>query len=171
MDESLEKLFKSLRKQVGLQRQMLEIVRRERELLVAADFAKIQEVTFSKEALVNSVRKCELERQEVCRLLGAQYQPKEGVVTLGQIIEVLQGVDRQKADELRSTFTALKMLVERVNSQNRSNQEFVESSLVHIGKMKENVLGEGHKHSQTYTPKGKRKTSHTQNSNLVSEEA
>ena len=90
-------------------------------------------------------------------------------MTLGQIAIEIQGKDPKQAEQLRSAFNALSILIKRATDQNQENQRLVERSLEHVHAMKKNVLGEATPRSDVYNQKGHRSTGQA-GSRLISKE-
>lgn len=142
----------------------------EREALVSADLKGVQEATYAKEALIEAIRHQELERLRITTELALSWKKPLRELTLPTIIIAVQGKDQQGAEQLRSAFNALTILIGRIQEQNDSNKGLVQRSLEHIQNMKRNVLGEGVSHSQTYTQQGQRATN-AGGARLISKEA
>jgi hypothetical protein len=159
-----------LQKQIGFHRQLLEVVRLERESLINADLKAIQECTFAKEGLIESIRGAESERMRMVGELAMIWRKPAKDLTLNQIIIEIQGKDLKLADQLRSSLTTLSIMVQRISEQNKANREIVDRSMVHINAMKKNVLGESTPRSDTYSSQGQ-KISPQSSSRLISKEA
>ncbi len=157
------RLHASLQKLIGYHRQLLEIVRAEKDALVSAEMKTIREMTCSKQVLIESIRLEESLRARVVAELAQLWNKNPAELTLNQIIIEIQG-EKQSArgiapklpEQLRSSYNALVLLVKRVTEQNQENAVCVERSLEHIKNMKRNVLGEAAPSAQTYTQQGTR---------------
>lgn len=154
---------------MGLHHQLLEAVRLEREALLSADIKRVQDATLSKEGLIEQIRAVEAERIKITTLLAVDWKKPLRELTLPNLIIELQGRDLKAAEQFRSVYNALTILIGRVRDQNDDNRRLVERSLEHINAMKRNVLGESAPKSNTYTQKGKR-TQGSGNSRLISKE-
>jgi len=142
---------------MGLYHQLLDSVRTERGALVQADLKSIHEATGVKEALLAMIQQSELKRIQIVEAISADWiEPAQGL-TLTRIIERVQGENLKLADQLRSVFNALTVLVGRVRESNVENQRLVEESLKHVNVMKKNVLGEGQPGGPAYDRQGQRK--------------
>lgn len=169
-EQNLETVYRLLQKLLGLHRQLLDSVRAEREALVQADLKKLQEVTLHKEALIESVRLCELERSQTLGALALQLKKPVKDLHLSNLILIVQGFDLKRADQYRSVSQALHVLIERIQEQNLYNRSIVEKSLANVNTMKKNVLGESAPKSSTYNVHGQ-KTHGGGSSRLISKEA
>ena len=174
MNDSPEKIIDdlvlSLQELVGFHRKLMDLVRHERECLINAEVEKIQEVTFGKEALINCIQTTEKKRVQYCMNLSEIWKIPPQEVTLSEVSIRIQDQDLKKADQIRSVFTVLSVLISRISVQNKSNKVFVENSLTHIRKMKENILGEKEPNLQIYTQKGKKLASQEGSSRILSKE-
>ncbi len=155
-EKPIAEIHASLQKLVGLHRQLLEVVRVEKEALIEANLRAIQEATCSKQALIESIKQEEVRRQQQVAELAILLMRPMSELTLLEIAIAVQGEDPRGADQLRSAFNALTILIKRVAEANRENSSLVERSLGHIREMKKNVLGDAQNASNTYTQQGTR---------------
>jgi flagellar biosynthesis/type III secretory pathway chaperone len=163
-------ILASLQKLIGLHRQLLEACRVEREALVQADLRQIQESALSKQGLIDSIRQAENQRIDAVTELARRWKRPVRELSLSNIIIAIQGNDPKGAEQLRSAFNALTVLIQRITEQNDDNRILVERSLTHVNDMKRNVLGEAVPKSDTYTPQGQR-SGVTGGARLISHEA
>jgi flagellar biosynthesis/type III secretory pathway chaperone len=170
MERPVELIYGSLQKLVGLYRQLLDTVRVEKDSLVQADLRGIQEATCAKQALIETIRQEETRRLKHLGELAFLWKKPLKDLTLGAIVIAIQGRDSKGADQLRSVFNTLTILVKRVSDQNLENKALVERTLDHITQMKKNVLGEASLASNTYTQQGTRSSGPAE-SRLISKEA
>ncbi len=152
--ETLQKIVSALQKILGLHRQLWDQVRNERTALVNADRNAIQEAALAKQALVESVRGLESNRQGYVAELGQLWRRPSIELFLSEIIVTVQNRHPKVADALRTNQNALRVLVERVQAQNESNRQLVETSMKHLDSMKRNLMGEVEPRSALYTPQG-----------------
>ena len=165
----LKRILDSLQKLTGLHRQLLETVRLERKALVEADVKIIQELTQSKQSIIEVIRLTELARTKSVAELAVDWKKPLRDLTLTNVIIGVQGYDLKLSEQFRTALNVLTILVQRVSEQNDDNRGLVEKSLEHIHNMKRNVLGEASPKSNTYTSQGQR--THTNgNSRLISKE-
>lgn len=159
MEKAIISLHASLQKLLGLHRQLLDILRLERNALLDMNLKGIQDSTLAKESILNAIHQSELERQKRVAEISIYLKKPAETLSLGQIIIDIQSTDSENAERLRSLLTALDILIKRIKTQNLENKSLVESSLGHIQQMKNNVLGEANPKSDTYTAHG---TKHAQ---------
>jgi flagellar biosynthesis/type III secretory pathway chaperone len=170
VDQKLNEINQVLIGLVGLHRQLLETVRFERTALVDADLKAIESTTANKQILIEKIYQAEANRVKLTTELAFEWKKPLKELTLLNIIIEIQGRDPKGADQLRSVYNTLTVLVQRISSQNLDNQSLLHKSLEHITEMKMNILGAAETKSSTYTQQGQ-KTNPTQSSRLLSKEA
>jgi flagellar biosynthesis/type III secretory pathway chaperone len=171
VDSETNNIHQSLQKLIGLHRQLLETVRLEREALKSADLAGIEEATRTKEALIAAIAREEIERLKSVAAFAVAHKRKVHDCTLQQIILEVQATDIKASEQMRSAFNALTILIQRIREQNEANKILVEESLLHVSKMKGNVIGERAPKTEVYTSQGKKAVARTGKSGLLSREA
>lgn len=162
LEKDLSKLYQTLQGLVGLHRQLLETLRFEKDALVAVDLKQIQEAVLAKEATIESIRQAEFNRIQIMH----SFEEK----TLNELISTFQVAQPKMAEQLRSTYQALKMLLDRTIEANKYNERLTAQALEHVGNMKKNVLGESVPSASTYTAQGQR-TNSASGARLISKEA
>ena len=166
----MDALTAVLQKLVGLHRQLLEVVRAEREALVQADRKGIEDAFLAKEGLCQEIQRCESDRVTAVGALALRFNRPASELSLREIIKELEPTEAQKAEQLRSLFNALTVLVDRVRVQNASNGDLLARSIEHVKNMKDNILGAREPENQTYTARGQKSTG-TQQARFLSQEA
>lgn len=170
MEKPVAQLHQILHKLTGLHRQLLDLVRQERETLVQANIQEIEGITFQKQALIEGIHQAESSRLKLLGELALLWRRPIRDLTLPQIIIEVQGRDPSAAEQLRTQYNALTHLIQRISEQNSDNRALIEKSLEHIHQMKRNVLGEASQKSSVYTPNAQ-KTVQAQGARLLSREA
>ena len=170
MEKSLAELYRVLQKLTGLHRQLLEVVRAERVALVDADVKEIQNCTNNKQIIIETIHGLEASRLKLTGELAMAWKRPFRELTLPNIAVAIQHDDAKGAEQLRSYFNVLTILIARITEQNSSNLALIEKSLAHIHQMKTNILGEASATSSTYTPSGQ-KTSGRKTPRILSKEA
>lgn len=143
---------------IGQQRQLLEIVREERQALLDSHLKSVEQCSYSKEVLLHSITQSEKQRQAVVEKVLTQINAKTDRPSLNDIIIKIQADRPKEAQQLRSQWNTLKHLNQRIIEQNRENQKLVEAMLEHLNKMKSNVLGGMQEQADGYSNKGAKKT-------------
>ena len=169
MEKELEKVYQVLQKLIGLHRRLLELVRAENSALEQLQTKELQEIVYNKEVLIHDCKLAELERVRGMATLGAILRQPIADIALSKFVEILQGINLKEAERFRSVQNTLKILLDRISDQNKTNRAIVEKSLEHVLNMKRNVLGEATAKNETYTSKGKRSDA-TAGSRLLSRE-
>jgi flagellar biosynthesis/type III secretory pathway chaperone len=169
VEKSFLQVYQTLQKMVGLHRQLLEVVRVEREVLVQADLTGIQNAALTKQSLIEEIKHFEAQRVKQTGELAVTWKVPLRELTLPNIIILAQGSDAKAAEQMRTIYNVLTVLIQRITEQNQSNMMLVEKSLEHVHQMKKNILGEASPQSVTYGHQGQKVTSH-QLSKLISKE-
>ncbi len=128
-NEMVESLVSVLDEQIKVYRHLLEVVRKEKEILVAANLDELNENNRSKEAMLIKIRALEAERltktTEVCSALGITgEQPR--------LLEIARQVGEPMSAKLHSIHSVLELLLRRVQEYNRQNEALVQSALNNI---------------------------------------
>lgn len=163
----MDRLIQTLDEQIKVYRHLLDIVRREKDILVSANLDDLNENNKSKEAMLLKIRSLETERialaKEVAQTVGLDSSSP-------RLLEIAVRVPQDKSEKLRNMHSVLELLLKRVQEHNKKNEVLVESALANItGAMNNlrNVLEE----QKTYKRKGDLGKSSTIAGQLVSKEA
>lgn len=171
VEKKIQDIYEILQKLTGLHRQLLDTTRMERDALSAADLKGIQDSTYAKEALIEAIRQTEVERMRRVGELALEWKRPVRDLTLSQIAIAIQAQDSKGAEQLRSAFNALTILIQRIREQSDDNKGMIERSLEHVREMKKNVLGETVPAASTYTAQGQKTNSQSSGARLISKEA
>ncbi len=167
-EKSYQKLVQNLDELTKLYRQLLDLVRKEKDFLIAADIEKIDSINLEKENLLAKIRSQDSARdryaKEFANLIGADTQNPR----LLDFAKILQGTEAEK--KLRTMHSMLEMLVGRVVAFNKENQTYAESALRTINgamtNVKETLVGKN-----TYARKGQMEYGPHKAGNFVKREA
>jgi flagellar biosynthesis/type III secretory pathway chaperone len=170
MENTLLQIYQNLQKLTGLHRQLMDIVRVERDSLIQADIKGIESAIVTKQKLIEDIYQTETARLKLTAELAVTWKRPYRELTLPNIIIAVQGIDPKGAEQLRSVFNTLTVLIQRITAQNQDNRSLVERSLGHVHNMKRNILGEATPRSSTYTPQGQ-KTNGPVTQRIISREA
>ncbi len=171
MDKTLESLYQIIQKLVGLHRQLLDIIRLEKQALLDMNIKDVQECTYSKEVTLSGIHTAESERQKRISELSVQTKKPVEQLTLTQIIILVQGQNPKFAEQLRSSFNALTILVARIKESNLENSRLIDQALIHIRSMKTNALQEAEPKAATYGQNAQKVQAGAQSARLISGEA
>jgi len=170
MDANLErtysKLVANLEDLTKLYRALLDLVRKDKEFLVAAKRDELEQNNQAKEALVSKLRMTDVLRSkyatELATLVGADVESP-------RLLEIAQKMGGAEGDRLRSIHSALDLLIKRISEINRENDEFAQSALKTLNgalnNIKDTVSGK-----KTYERKGQMKSGPQQAGNFVRKE-
>jgi flagellar biosynthesis/type III secretory pathway chaperone len=167
INEQLPNLVKMLEEQITLYRHLLEVVRKEKEILVSANLDELNETNRTKEAMLLKIRAIETERIKVASAISGALGLDPENPRLMEIAKYLNDTD---ADRLRNIHSVLELLLRRVKDFNGQNEVLVQSALENVtGAMNEirGVIQE----KPTYKNKGNVEPGATPAGKLVSREA
>lgn len=165
MQTKLVELVSVLEEQIKVYRGLLDVVRKEKEILVAANLDDLNENNRTKEAMLIKIRGLETQR---IALANDCYQTL-GLTGEARLLEIARLVGGDQADKLRSIHSVLDLLLRRVQEYNRQNETLVNSALQNItGAM--NAIKGTLEEKPTYKKKGEVE-GHTSSGQLVSREA
>ncbi len=125
-EKSFTKLTVNLDELTKLYRSLLEVCRKEKELLIATDIPKLDENNKNKEAILYKIRSQDGAREryakELALLIGGDVQNP-------RLLELAKILNGPEGDRLRVLHSSLEMLVSRVASLNKENAQYAESAL------------------------------------------
>ena len=166
-DQASQNLISSLEELTKLYRQLLEVVRKEREILLSANLDELLACNESKETLLMKIKMADLLRakhaEELAAVVGADKNDP-------RLLEIAKKAGGALGDRLRAIHGALELVIQRTMELNRDNETYVQSALQTLrgamGDIKETLGGK-----KTYGRKGTYKPGPDQTSNFVSKEA
>ena len=166
-EQLLSKLIKSLEELTKFHRQLLELVRQEREILLGAQLAELEAHNERKDLLIMKIRMADEQRlkiaQETAAAVGAD--PKSP-----RLLEIARRLSGANADRLRSLHSTLETLLTRIAELNRDNEDYVRSALRTLNGAMNNVK-ETLSGKPTYQRKGTYRTGPETSGHFVSKEA
>lgn len=132
--EQFNKLVNTLEDQIKVYRNLLDVVRREKEILVSANLDELNENNKSKEAMLLKIRGLETVRircaSELSTTIGLTTEPP-------RLLEMANHVPEAMGERLRNLHSVLDLLLKRVQEYNKQNEVLVQSALNNItGAMK-----------------------------------
>lgn len=152
IETAYQKLVMNLDEMTKSYRGLLDLVRKEKEFLLASDVAKLGENNQIKESLLFKVRALDAARERYAQDLAGQLGADVTRPRLLELAQKMAGTDR--ADELRKIHSTLELLVNRAVELNRENEIYAETALKtvsgSIDEIKDSLAGKG-----TYEKKGK----------------
>lgn len=165
----IEELINNLKHQITLHRQLTDLLREEKEHLIAVRFKEIREATYSKEAILDEIRREEFRRiawtNEAAKAIG--MPAKE--ITLEIIAKKI--ASPEQFEPLMSLKNTLLVLVKKTKEMNGDNKRLVEVAIKDANEMKRNLLGISSGQPQVYGPKGNIGAVRDQSARFLSKEA
>ncbi len=131
-----KELVKSLDQLVTVYRHLLDIVRKENEVLVAAEMKRIPDINDAKEKLVHKVRELDSKWQESAAELAQKLNIEKSQPTLLELSIYFSGDEKTKMEQLHSV---LNMLVQRIVELNKKNEILVRAALSHVSGAMESI--------------------------------
>lgn len=167
LDRIYMKLENNLEEMTKFYRQMLDLLRKEKDLLIAAEIEKIEESNRQKEYILSRLKSLDALRAKYAADLAEQLgldplQPR--------LLEIARKIGGSRADKLRSVHATLEILIKKIPELNRENEQYVQSALAHIKGTIENVK-ETLSGSVTYKREGYKDKGAEVSGHLVSREA
>ncbi len=162
-----ERLILNLEELTKQYRLLLDLVRKEKQILIDANVELINESNLQKEVLVSKIQELDALRISFANELAQKLNIPNNEVRLLNISRQLGGAD---GDKLRSQHAALELIIKRLSELNKENSIYAESALRNVGhaldNIKETLMGQ-----KTYQNKGKYQQSGEKSGHLVSKEA
>lgn len=125
----IQQLIQVLDDQVKVYRHLLEVVRKEKEILISANLDDLNENNRTKEAMLIKIRSLESDRirlsAAVCQAIGLIHDEP-------RLLEIARVVGGEAADRLNSIHSTLELLLRRVQEYNQQNETLVQSALVSV---------------------------------------
>lgn len=156
MESALTELHQNLQKLLALHRQLLDLLRRERDALVGADAAAIEDRAAEKQGILDQIALYDHERRRLIAGIGGAARVAADQLTLSRVAIIAQGVQVKMGEQFRSVQQALSHIIGRVEEQGAYNRELVERSLETLAQMKRNIIGASEPAAGTYSANGQR---------------
>ncbi len=166
-DDTYKELVDCLDHLVKVYRALLDVIRREKEILVASKLDELNENNKSKDAMLVRIRSLENTRMKTARdlaqLVGADIeQPR--------LLDIAVRMQGERADKLRNLHSVLDLLIRRVTEVNKQNEELVQSALSNITGAME-AIRDTLQEKPTYARKGSMQPLKSESGSLVKREA
>ena len=127
--EDFSGLLSVLKKEVQVYQELLDLMSREKLVLLKPSLEKIQESNTRKETLILKSKMLEEARAHSTRKLGEALGLDQAELTLSILI---RHADRKTGQELRNYQTALRAIVKSIAELNAANRSLLDASLVSI---------------------------------------
>lgn len=148
---NLEELQLNLKHQLTLYRQLIELLREEKEHLIGARLKEIREATYSKEAIFDEIHREEFRRQRWVKQAAEFLGVAEKEITLELVASRIWPDQFEPLVSLRNTMLHM---VKKAREMNLDNKRLVEQALLDTQEMKKHILGFSSEQPQVYGPKG-----------------
>jgi flagellar biosynthesis/type III secretory pathway chaperone len=162
-----DKLVTNLDEMLKNYRQLLDLVRKEKDLLILSDLAQLDENNSLKEQVIIKIRALDALRMTYATELAHAVQAD---VAQPRLLEIAQKMGGSEGEKLRTMHSALEMVIKRLSEINRNNAAHAESALVTVNSALENfktaITGQ-----KTYQQKGKYKQGADTSGHLVKRKA
>ncbi len=149
-DTVYRELLANLDDLVKIYRSLLEVVRKEKEILVESRLDELNENNRAKDTLLVRIRSLENGRTKLARDLAALTSSD---VEQPRLLELAANLPKDQGDRLRNMHAVLELLVRRVSEVNKTNEELVQSALRSITGAME-AIKDGLAPQTTYGQKG-----------------
>jgi hypothetical protein len=150
-EQTYKKLLSSLEDLTKSYRTLLDLVRKEKELLIGANREKLEENNQLKEAAIFKLRAQDSLRSRYATELATQVKAD---VEQPRLLDIAKHIAGAEGDRLRSMHAALDLLIKRITEINKENEIYAQSALKSLGgalnDIKETLSGG----KKTYARKG-----------------
>ncbi|AZZ35751.1 flagellar protein FlgN [Bdellovibrio sp. qaytius] len=162
-----EKMIANLDDMLKNYRQLLDLVRKEKDLLITSNLELLNENNNSKEQAIIKIKALDAIRityaSELAHFVQADTaQPR--------LLEIAQKIGGAEGEKLRTMHAALEMVIKRLSEINKGNVQFAESALKSVNSALDNFKDALTGPQKTYQQKGKYKQA-SNSGNLVKREA
>ena len=162
-----EKLISNLEDLTKQYRLLLELVRKEKQILIDANTDQINEINFQKENLLTKINELNNFRIDYVVEVANGLSIPAGEARLLNLARHIGGAP---GDRLRSQHAALEIILNRIRELNEENSVYAEAALKNVSfaidSLKETYMGQ-----KTYRNTGKYKSGSEKSGHLVSKEA
>ena len=149
-----EKMISNLDDMLKNYRQLLDIVRKEKDLLITSNIDQLNDNNNTKEQVIIKIKALDAVRMtyasELAHLVGADTaQPR--------LLEIAQKIGGAEGEKLRTMHAALEMVIKRLSEINKTNVVYAETALQTVNSALENFKDALIGPQKTYQQKGKYK--------------
>jgi flagellar biosynthesis/type III secretory pathway chaperone len=172
VDLKIKSLIEQIQNLLTHHEKLLEIIKKEKEALASADLAAIQACTYQKEIELESIRIAESRRQQLSSAIEHDWGLEAGLLKISDIIERLnQSGFLNEAIELSTLVKKLVNVIEQISEMNTYNKEIIQKSLIHVDRMKQNVIRQASSSRDVYSHRGQKKIQGGAATRFISKEA
>ncbi len=125
-NELYTNLVETLDQSVKVYRNLLDLIRKEKDILIGADMAELDESNRAKEAMLVKLKLLEQARMKVARDLAREVDCN---VDNPRLLEIASHFEGEPGDRLRNLHSVLDLMLKRVSDLNKENEILVQSAL------------------------------------------
>ncbi len=162
------KLEANLEEITKLYRQMVDLLRKEKEILIKAEIDKVEESNKQKEMILARLKSLDALRVKYASDLSMHLALDH---TQPRLLEIARELGGARADKLRSIHAALEILMKKIPELNKENEQYVRTALTHVKGAIDNVKGVLVGPSTTYRREGSKERGSEVAGSLISREA
>ncbi len=167
LKSTFQRLESNLQEILKNYRLVLDVLRQEKEILLAADISQLSRINEEKETLLNKIKSLDAARERYSKEMGKHLGLSSATPRLAEIYQALKG---PSGESLRLLHSALEMVFTRAQTLNKENAEYTDSALRNlsgaIANIKDTLSGKN-----TYERKGQMNYGPERAGNFVSREA
>lgn len=150
-DQNYTQLVSCLDQLIKVYRALLEVVRKEKDILIDSNVEGLSENNRAKEAMIIKIKSLETQRlrcaKDLALLIGADVERP-------RLSEIASRFDGVRGEKLRNAQSVLELLVKRVSEINKENEVLVHSALNSINGAMQSIK-DTLQEKNTYQNKGK----------------
>jgi flagellar biosynthesis/type III secretory pathway chaperone len=150
-DQHYTDLVDNLENLVKVYRALLDVVRREKEILVASKLDELNENNKSKDAMLVRIRSLENQRMKCARDLAIAVGAD---IEQPRLLDIATYCNLDWSNRLRNLHSVLDLLIRRVADVNKQNEELVQAALTKITGAMEAIRDGLKPKPAVYGPKG-----------------
>lgn len=165
--KAYEKLVQNLEEITKLYRQLLDCVRKEKDLLIQNNIDLLNENNLRKEDFIVKLKSVDGSRAGYAADLAATIGAS---TTEPRLLELAQRMGGVEGERLRTIHSALELLTNRLVQLNKENAVYAESALKTVNSAMQNIK-DTLSGPKTYQKKGTYQQGHDKSGHLVSKEA
>ena len=128
-DRIYSKLEHNLEDMTKLYRQMIDLLRKEKDLFLNPEIEKIEDSNKQKEYILARLKSLDALRAKYASDLSEQLALD---ATQPRLLEIARKIGGPRADKLRSVHATLEILIKKIPELQKDNEQYVQSALNHI---------------------------------------
>lgn len=126
MEQSYSSLVKILEDEIKAYRGLLDLVRREKELLIEAKIPDLEEINFAKLKSIDAIQEVDKQREKAARELAQEIGAN---AERPRLLEMAVLIPEPNSSRLRNLHATLDLLMRRLKELNKSNQILANAAL------------------------------------------